>query len=324
MNIKFNQKIYLQNINFKSSSAKPNKPYAQDIFIKSPELIEQTQLKANAKKIYDEVFFEVTRLNNLVNPIFKDIKINKPELNIDNNSEEELVYRQSDNTINVNLKYLKSKQYLIAQYDELGRIISTCGILPEYEVKKNLALNPDMQAVLLTEDEKELYLKSSFAHELRHCIQTHFILSCDKANEVIKKPIIERINEIKDLIEELKNLKGGNWEHECPSHYYLTYKPKKLLAKNSVIKKSLSQKNKECWSAIKFAKATINYPEGNKDDKFYEQYFSNPIEIDAYNFESEFFLYSAQNYKGKKIRNEIVLSIYSDLNYLANKYREFI
>lgn len=327
MKIIFSPKILNKNpntpvISFKSSKIKPDSN--NDIFIKSAKTLEVEQIKSDISRIYDEVYNDVIYLNTFVNPILREVKINKPELCIDNFSDCELAYKQSENKINVDLEYLKSNHYLIAELDENGNIISTCGILPEYKLEENLNLNPDMKAILLTKEEKEMYIKSSMGHELRHCIQTHLLLSCQEVNEIIKKPIIEKIKEIEDLIEELKKIKSDDFTHEKPKHYFLSYKPTKLLDKNSVLKKSLSSKSKEYWSVSELAYASVEYPEGERNDKYYKSYFSNPIETDAYRFESEYFLFLAQGQKNKKVRNDIILSIYSDLNYLANKYKECI
>ena len=63
-----------------------------------------------------------------------------------------------------------------------------------------MGMPKDYQFVQLNDEEKELYIKSAIAHELRHCVQFHLVYSCNGSRDELKKICDDNNTELINLL----------------------------------------------------------------------------------------------------------------------------
>ncbi len=169
---------------------------------------------------------------------------------------------------------------------------------PEYTITKEK----------LNDSEKELYISSVFAHELRHCIQTHLLCSTKGCMEEYKTYFTELKGALEELVEakkEMAALEGkpyvqGEEDLDLQSlNYGLNYKPKKVFDENALFKFSMLPKDNRYWS---IKEHLLSKSEQSKKNG---EYYNNPLEIDAYNYEYEFLATQMKNYPKGAVREDI-------------------
>ena len=289
----------------------------QDVFIKTESCSFNA---ARIKELYDELYDEVMAQNIENNPILNDVTINKPEIAFqeldDDNFEAE--YDVMENKIIFNAKYLNQDKYLITPCKKDGKS-DTGWIGPRKYLLKSAKtiekINPDIQIMKLTKEEKEITIKCILAHELRHCIQNHLKLSLENSN----KELEDEHAEFTKIIEIFKKIDSGVSEYtayRCNDMYAMAYKPKKLLPKDTKFKVSLNKNDNRYWSVYDdFISSRKSIYTNGKIDK--DKYLSSKEEIDAYGYEYEYLLSKLPEYKSKNIRNDFLICFGS---YLFNNF----
>ena len=306
------------NLNF---GAKLNNAPVSDIFVKStekPSLINfEDENYLNA--LYDEVYDDVIKQNVEINPVIGELNLQKPTLVIGDMEDdcEEASYIFPSNTIILQEKVLK-KDVAAIYYEAEGekyilQMTTTDklnNLMNEYKEKyPEMKLSP----VILNDKEKEMLIKNSFAHEIRHFIQWHLVASTEGCEDVINE-YRERAVELRKLFTEIEELGKNVSEKDklaCNSDYIDNYKPKKVLPEDTKIKFSVLEDDTRQISVKDGFRAgfLMQGPSDNDEDKEL-QYLSLTDEIDAFNYEAEYMQTHLQNAKKgarKGLLQDIVL-----------------
>lgn len=264
--------------------------------------------------IYNKTFETVMAQN----PITRELNITKPALDFsteENRKEGALAtYRAGANNIIVqDGEFFKSDLYLCKMTDKSGEIVDI-RIFEEKYADEYSKKHPEFKITRekLTDSEKELYISSTFAHELRHCIQNHLIASTDGCADKYKKWCLDYKTALEELVASKKEMAAleGKAYAVCDEEkeierldYTLNYKPKKVFDKNTAFKYSLSPSDNRYW-LVNDHLYTLSEEERAKDSL--ESYYTDPLEIDAYNYEREFVVTESKKYPNGTLRKEIV------------------
>ncbi len=285
------------------------------------------------RHIFDEVYSDVIKTITKSNPVLNEIRFKKPEIlfsDAEESSQTQASYSFNDNVLKINKKIIDNDYFLICQKDENASISEvfwnvTFGEDTDILLGKIKEDVPDAQAVKLTDDEKELYLRSVFAHELRHFVQSHLMASTDECYQIYKdahnekkKQVYETSLEIISLSKEIQEIEPDFVPPQIDMSdfsYALNYKPQKILDKDTTIKFSILPDDTRFLSVRNnLLPDEINGLQGigRTDESSYEEYLSSMIEIDAFNFQSEYLLKISGD-ENKEVRNDVLCSLYSIL-----------
>lgn len=361
MSINFNNINFLQNIKtpdaFKNILPKENSglkmqpPLAQDCFQKSAVQEAKPVLpideKAQIAALYDKVFNEF-RENN---PILEELNYTKPELVF--KEKEDLgaaSYNFTSNTLEITHS-LFGDRFIAVYKDEQGRKADIAtGTKEEVEsfVQNKKEQGYNYEVIKMNKDEKELFLSSAIAHELRHSLQHHLVAStkgCQKAiDENFNEPT-KRLNEVaKELYDSYKksNIKSqaeldefnkglieGGAEPEFKTFdelqeylnnpvekidYSINYKPKKLLSEDTELKLSSSNEDNTAWSVKEQLLAGIIAITSEETSEI--EYLAQPTEVDAYYYQFEYLAKHSKN--NPNIRKEVADALIEE--YFAKYY----
>lgn len=290
----------------------------QDIFEKSPVTpvncafpVINTWNEERIQKIYDRTYDIVMTQN----PITTELNLAKPSLNFvcntDKDSKTLASYTAGINEIKIkNKDFFTEDLYLCFFKDKSGEVVDV-NVFGQKDKEAFLKKHTELTAadIKLTDSEKELYISGTFAHELRHCIQTHLLASTEGCME----ERMTRLNKYKEAIEEFIETKKGftaiTGEPYMPSEededlkklsYGLNYKPKKIFDKNTLFKYSILPNDNRYWSLKEHF-----LPAGKKIADDYETYYNCPLEIDAYNYEYEFLITEILKQPKGLLRDEV-------------------
>ena len=299
-----------------SKGIKQNIPiYSQptnDCFIKTTKVqetnsIKQTVLSAeqqDLQKLYNETYEEVLTDISKTNPEIKEIVLQKPSLKfIDFDSDtQESAYNFETNEIRLN-NSLSQKKYLISVKDKEGNILVSNFVNEnqlESEKKELKVLDIENYEIReLTKDEQDIYCKSIIAHELRHFVQEHLMAATKIIGEKHDKKAEEKISSIERMKEGY--IQACKKEGKSPDENLLSenttlyngYKQSKIFPQNTTFKFSSNQNDNRYWSIEEdFWTRTNHYMSLDGGDN----YFPRPTEIDAFNYELEYFNKIRKNY----------------------------
>ena len=289
------------------------------------------------RHIFDEVYSDVIKTITKSNPVLNEIRFKKPEILFSDGeelSQTQASYSFNDNVLNINKKIIDNDYFFICRKDENGSISQIFGNvifgddsdLLLGKIKEDV---PDAQTVKLTDDVKELYLSSVLAHELRHFVQSHLMASTDECYQIYKEAIYEKKKEIDEASQEIislsKEIQEIDPEFVTPQiemtdfSYALNYKPQKILDKDTTIKFSILPDDTSFLSVREnLLPDEIDGLQGigRTDESSYEEYLSSMIEIDAFNFQSEYLLKISGD-KNKEVRNDVLCALYCNLSSLV-------
>ncbi len=250
--------------------------------------------KARIREIYDKTYEQVIRQN----PIVKELNIQKPELlfTFDEwNNEAIAAYTVLLNAIEIT-NNLKEDCYLITMADKKGKATSPIAFAPESKIGTQQMLygkNPNVKFIKLNDNEKEKFVSAVLAHEMRHCIQEHLLLSTEGCEDYLasaKEAAKEAQESLNYCIEEdiaagKRPAKTDREYARCLS-YMVNYEPKKILSPDTKLNFSLNPKDKRALSVVRHLLPTAG-PD-NRINQVNDAYYAQPFEIDAYNYEYEF------------------------------------
>ena len=309
-------------------------PYStSDVFVRSKNNIQKTNLESkkynlkDIQKLYDDVLQDSLKIQAFSTPIINKLKLEKPSIRIAPDSDMTGIasYAFVSNTISISEKFLNSDLYLCYSEDKQTGTIIPFGIYQEASLKKEIEAlgeyNFQPKSLKLTEQEKELYIASSLAHETKHFIQSHLIASTaglsekylqeqiaegEKYNEFVLK-YNENFKQIQDCVEDCRK-KGIEVIPELldiiatqkpkqlvNTSYAKKYLPNTLINQNNPIKFSILLEDtrtitpKDLYEASKQKQTN---PNPNNDDAYY----SNLVEIDAYYHAFEYLLSVEKKY----------------------------
>ncbi len=282
--------------------------------------------------IYNKTFDIVLKQN----PIINELNYQKPKLNFNESKTDKAdltiaSYSFLTNEIAiVDWDLFKQDIFLIKYYNENNEQ-TDLKIIPENKLKecKSKKGISRTEKTKLTDKEKELYLSSIFAHELRHSIQYNILASTKNCDGHIKetvnnciiadKELLDSMQELLDLTQdkkekakiakELEELKRQNKKID----FSLNYKPKKLFDENMTLKFSIIPDDNRYLSIKK------HFYDVDKDKTLYEL---RPWEIDAYHYEGEFITTQMPEKDSNELRKDIVSSM--ALRSLLNSETETI
>ncbi len=272
--------------------------------------------KDRFEKIYNEIYDEV--MNSM--PITKELNIQKPVLKFmekDNDRLTMMRYNLDNNSISI-FPMLKDDffSYKMPENKIESGIVGIIASKRGYE--KDLKTLPKMQDITilkLNDDEKELLIKGFFAHELRHVVQDHLMMSTKSTCNILKDinaDINEATKEIERCREELEKLGGEKPPLNTHileiknSHYIEDYKPAKLIEDDVKLKFSSLDDDNRYWS-------TKNHLSLRKITDDHNEYIMQPVEIDANHYAAEYLVLHTST---ENAREDIVRDI--ELDFLLN------
>lgn len=276
------------------------------------------------QEIYDKTYDEVLRQHKIIFPEFDKLKLTKPKIELRNLDEETTAsYTFSDNKISFNPKRLK-EDYFSVDIIEEGKIKQHISTLTSTQLKKSKSIIEKTYgkttSTKLTDKEKEAYISSCLAHELRHFIQNHIIVSTSGASDIQKEEYIKLYREIKTTLSSLDKTERkalGKFNIDEIFKYVKRYKPKKLLSENTTLKYSIFDDDNRYWSVKNHL--LISELERLRSEEFgvNENYLASCTEVDAYRYEYEFFLSQIGEFSDE-YREDILCAIASELEFFAN------
>ena len=342
--IKFNKP---QDVKFKGQSrdflSRPSAPdeFTRSVSIEETAPVYQSEKQKNKEKI-EQIFNEVYQDVILYNRFLKPLNIQKPEILFclkSDSSSQFASYNFFLNEFKISDKLCNEDLYLSQTTDEQGNLIA-CNVLDESTAKNSTPQNPKYKTKLtkLNEKEKELYIKTVIAHELRHCIQEHVLMACtstkdeyrkicDKHSSMFNSRFLELLSR---KIESLKthakmgyqeDNKGNDinesieyYEHKMEKlskePYHKTYQIKEGIGENVSFSLPTMIKNKKY---LIFEEDLLTGAKNRVDNmaNSYEQYLATPNEIDAYAFQQ---MYLACLIKSSPdIREDVFKGIYTNI-----------
>lgn len=250
------------------------------------------------QEIFDKTYAEVVRQHKIIVPEFQKLKLTKPKIELTPIDEFTAAsYAFSNNLIKFDPSHLKEDYYSVDFIDEQGNIKEHAGTLTasQARVLGNIEKRyKNATYTKLTDKEKEAYIASCLAHELRHFVQNHLIASSATASDIQKSEYLKLYEEIKSVIatlneEEKKDL--GDYDVEKTFSYIRNYKPKTLLDENTLLKYSIFKEDSRYWSIQNHLLAS-EIQRLNSENEFVvdDVYKAMPTEVDAYRYQYEFFL----------------------------------
>lgn len=290
-------------LNFNSNS----NIYSAEI---KPDTFEyKTQIKPwderRTKALFDKTYNAVISQNIMVNPIVEKLSLTKPKIILTNSSNSTAKYRFSDNTVELDLSHVK-EDYFLCENKNANGTKNPVGVLTKSQLDENLdeirKTYPNLSTTKLTDKEKETYISTFMAHELRHFIQAHLMASCKDTHLILKEKHEALKNKIAQLIAEIEaEGESVDIDPQEKFSYSLSYKPKKLLDENSTFKFSMFKDDDRLWSIkdnFLASELRILDPSdsGNNKDNNYETYLSSAQEVDAYNYQYEYLLTQMSRY----------------------------
>ncbi len=280
----------IQNINTVSNSSRSNSlSFKGDTFERSSvnktaetkeASLEGVWNEARLQKLYDEVYEDTLDLISLT----KDLNMEKPKsiFSYDKNMGARIRYRFTSNDLTFNMNKIKGNYYFCFMKDQHDNICVSCGIHNkrqiEQDIEKIKLANPKYRfaSIELTDIEKEAFIKSLMAHEIRHSIQCHLTAStkgCSRKHKAFLTKIFEQT-------------KNPNDDYSA-IEYLDNFVPKKLILEDEKLKYSLSpDDNRYLSTKNHILDYTIKLVYNIGDNSLYD---ASPMEADANNYACEYF-----------------------------------
>lgn len=235
--------------------------------------IKVNKLKKMISKRYDDIWTEVLKSIDTTR-----IQIEKPKLKFSRYEKSPyLANYSSDNKITVNLHHFKTREYVV--YNDKGDII-TSGDKPLFTLKeikkkkKEGLIDSSWTVKKLNDNEKLFDMSFMLAHEIRHCVQKHFILNDSNfgPNYLMLKSITEEWKKAHPNLSQEELLKVAKKKNP----YWANFKPKGDY-KNLELRSFVGGK-RIYFSTEEIVKNFLNYTPGEKD---FDKYSLNALEVDA-------------------------------------------
>lgn len=248
--------------------------------VKGAEAAENVWDETRIQKLYDEVYDDALDLIDIT----KDLNIEKPKsiFSYDTSMSARMSYCFTSNELIFNMNKLKGDYYFCFLKDQNDNMYAYCGIHNKRQIEKDIErikqAHPgyEFSSIKLTDIEKEAFIKSSIAHEIRHGVQCHLAAStrgCSGKHKAFLTKIFEQTkksNEDYSTIEYLDN-----------------FVPKKLIFEDEKLKYSLSpDDNRYLSTKNHILDYTIKLAYNINDKSLYN---SSPMEADANNYACEYF-----------------------------------
>lgn len=303
----------------------------EDYFIRSTNLIKKITNKQRLQNLYNQTYDNTLRLITRVNPVVGELKLPKPEFRVEKFDDPQKGggYGFADNCITIAEDMFDYCSYIIGTTDVNGEIESFIGFASENNKNEKLkeARNstPNASLIKLTEEEKDIYVQSAIAHELRHFVQNHLIASTQNCGEIQKAGFDGFLKATKDELAKAKKeyLQACKEAGITPdpeiikedTQYYETYTPKKLLPENTTLKFScFSDDNRRLSVKDHLLKSQLDATQGKGIKNYDDDYHSSTLEIDAYNFQYEYLLFTAVTNQNSRKDVITALSLYPCTN----------
>lgn len=339
-------------INFqKKFSFFQNNAIAHDSFIKSHANVVQTvsdvQLQRQQNRNYIEQIFDEVFNETIGDVEFLDsLNIAKPKIVFcpkSNLSTELASYNFMFNEIKISDELCNQDLFSIKTTNTDGELIN-CQVASETFAKQYKSKNPlyTVKLTKLNEKEKELYIKSILAHELRHCIQSHIVAACNTTKEEYRaicdklydpnaEKLLELLSKKIELLKIMQNsgLKIDNtgdyidesieyykslMEKFAKKPYYKTYQTKNASDENMPLGLVTFISGKKYFifgdNFLQGLKNKFSNKTGNSN---IEEYLGNPEEIDAFSFELQYLINKAKS--TSELRESILKEFYTAIGF---------
>ena len=291
------------------------------------------------KNIFNNAYKPIREFNEIFNPIFKKLKIKKPSIKIEDfqNANMRACYSFAENTISFSKQLLEEDLFLLCKKDENNKPKQFFGFCTESHLEQEAETiskeEGKIDIIKLTDKEKEFYICSLFAHEIRHVLQAHTVVSTDECIEQFKASLRANTDLItilksqmkksyNDLLKDMERMKKEGQEitpemlqlvEECKPDedkdysYGLDYTPKEVLPSDSKIKFSvLMQDKRELSVKEDLLPAEISKLIDDKGAGYKAlSYICNLLEIDAFNHQFEFILSNSPE-NNSEMRKEVL------------------
>lgn len=326
----------------------------EDVFVKSDAQVSKKSDSSvyetsfsleEFNKLYDTVYSDSLNMNFHSNPILSHLNLPKPKMIVASNSElgfgdTGAAYRFFDNSIIVNENFLKEDIYLSYPKREEDCDFSIISISSELE--KDLDFfksdNISFETVKLNKKEKELYLKSCLAHELRHFFQQHLIASGEESSQDYISKNVRMANIFNQLISTMGESDGDALLVD--TSYAQNYSPRMFLPQSLQFKYSCSDSDSrymtldDLYKSWEFCKGKYipdsdicdldeylcNLSETYGDSFNEDLYLSVLSEFDAYNHELEYIYLHQKDYAQGARKFVLDLLIKNRQNTIVSSY----
>ena len=306
-----------------------NRVNSNPISSKPDSFIKTTQTEATKKeythedvqKIFNSVLLDSIRIHKSINPVINNLKLEIPNVEIYTNPHIDGVasYSFPTNTVTISEKILNEDLFLCYMENPDTKNAVSLGILTEDKLQEEVAnykkLGIETKTLKLNEKEKEFFIATSLAHEIRHFFQAHLMASTEGVSEKYKNEQVGAVEELNATIPQFNAaLKQMQRDAELARRYgkpipaemkkildtykplsYMdatygkTYQAKQLLDPNTMFKFSVFPEDKRALTLENLYDATHRkVMTHSKSDK--KAYLSNLTEIDAYNYGFEYSL----------------------------------
>lgn len=236
--------------------------------------------EARIQKLYDEVYEDALDLISIT----KDLNIEKPKsiFSYDTSMSARMNYCFTSNELIFNMNKLKGDYYFCFLKDQNDNMYAYCGIHNKRQIEKDIEriklAHPGYKftGIKLTDIEKEAFVKSSIAHEIRHGVQCHLAASTKGCSGKHKAFLTKIFEQTKKPDEDYSTIE-----------YLDNFVPKKLIFEDEKLKYSLlPDDNRYLSTKNHILDYTIKLAYNINDKSLYN---SSPMEADANNYACEYF-----------------------------------
>ena len=195
---------------FSCSFAKLQTQPQKDCFVRNTNLITQITNKQKIQKLYDEAYTDILDFMTKANPVISKLNLTKPDFQVEKFKDPKKGggYGFADNCIKIAEDIFDNCAYMIGTVDATGEIDGFMGLSSKEDKDRRLAeckkVDPNATLIELTDEEKEIYVKSAIAHEIRHFVQNHLIASTQNCGDKQKAGIDNFLKEVKDNLAQVK------------------------------------------------------------------------------------------------------------------------
>ena len=275
--------------------------------------VAKTPQQKRIEQLYNETFEQAM---SLMPHEIQELDIEKPRLFFSQknklHSGTHATYDFVNNSIKIYEQMESDDFYICYKEDENGLLTMFPTVIIGEEQLEKMGIVQGTHTIKLSTEERNLYIKSVIAHEIRHCIQEHVLASCKSTRNQTNKMYSDLQTRFSRIFESditkmqvlLRHFKSPEIQDKAQRYieyyqkcsqdmgnmYWKKYKPKKMLDGDFALKFSILDDDNRYFSAKKhFLPAKRNIPKDNSEGK--TRYYSNPFEIDAFNFQFEFLLW---------------------------------
>ncbi len=275
---------------------------------KGAEAAENIWDETRIQKLYDEVYDDTIKYN----PIASELNLEKPKTKMlgETRGYTQTNYSFQTNTLSFFMPIIKEDYFIAIVKDENGKEMGDYHILCESSMREQAdnihARHPNARvlAAKLTDKEKEVYIKTLTAHELRHWIQTHLAASTKDCSRIFKNAHLKNFEYFKDENEDYSIVE-----------YLDNFIPKKIIPEDKKLKHSILENDTRYLSTKRhIVDYTLQLIERPYDKELYN---ASPMEADANHYAFEYLQLLKNRPEYSSLRKKFIDVLSADFYFQA-------